>query len=406
MYKIAIIGAGSAGIAAAQRALRYGYKTVVLEESLWGGVCLNRGCIPTKLYLRILEERKESKVTLSFLWEEKENLIAKLRKNSQEYLKKKGIDIVSGHAHIEKEGVIKVQNNLIEAENIIVATGSRAKKFSLPFENIVWGEEFLSLKEAGKKILIIGAGAMGIEFATILRGLGREVTIVEKEASILPAWEKDLTKRLEAILKKQGISIKCDCDVSNLEDDFGTVIVTAGRKRNLDSLGLEKLGIKREYLGANFKPQKGLYLVGDARGEYFLAYTAEREAELAVDDIAGKETRIDFNCFPQVVFSQPQLAWVGWKEEEARKKCEIEVIRRNFLFNYSSYVYSDEQAYAKIVIDKRNEYILGGGIISNIASELINIVYLAIKNKIKYGEWEKLLFPHPSRSEILAKLRG
>lgn len=408
MYDLAIIGAGAGGIAGAKQAVRYGLKTVLLERSssLLGGVCLNRGCIPTKFFSNFskLNQNWQS------LSEENKKNIDNIKLSLLKYLENKGLEIKWGEVVFEDKNVLKINNEqIIEAKNIIIATGSLPKRI-IEHKKAIVCEDIFNLSSLPKKLLIVGGGYTGIEFASLLKNFGCEVLVVEKEEYIVPFFDNHLSNRLRVILSTREINIHTGKAVSDYNfDDYDIVILSTGREPDTERLGIDKIGLETKdgwiktdkFLRTNID---NIYACGDVTGKKLLAYIAEYQAEVCIDNIMGRKTEENYQGIPECVFSFPQMAKVGILEEEAKvKNLKYKVIKSNFLKFSSSYVYGDTDGFIQIFIDDRDT-IIGAGIISNYASELISIFSLCIRNNLKSNDLKKCVFPHPTLSEIIPLL--
>ncbi|UCD16086.1 MAG: NAD(P)/FAD-dependent oxidoreductase, partial [Candidatus Omnitrophota bacterium] len=384
MYDVAIIGAGPAGIAAAKLAAGYGLKTVLLEkeENCLGGTCLNTGCIPTKFFLNSAKSRTS--------WQEavkgKKQLIEKIKSPLLKHLKTKGITVKYGVVSFLDNKTLSVGEDTLEAKNIIIATGSSSKKI-IEEKKCIFAEDIFGLADLPAKILIVGAGYIGIEFASMLNGFGREVLVVEKEARILPEFDYYFSKRLRFYLEKSGIKIHTGRDASGYNlDEFDIVISATGRGAQVSQLNLANINLAREE-GGWIKTDKflrtnlaNIYACGDVTGKKLLAYVAEYQAALCLANITGSKTKEDYSGIAECVFSLPQMASVGILEEEAKKRnIKYRVIKSNFLKFSSSYVYDDTDGFIEVVLDDKDK-IIGAGIISNSAGELISLFSYCIRN--------------------------
>jgi dihydrolipoamide dehydrogenase len=393
MYDLAIIGAGAAGIAAAKSALKANLKTLVIDQSpeSFGGTCLNSGCIPAKFFINASQQGKS--------WEEisdqSKKTIEKIKLPLLDFLKKQGLDFLWEEVSLEDER--------IKAKNIIIATGSRPKSI-IKHPKVIFAEEIFTQDDLGNKILVVGAGYIGMECATLLANFGKEVLVIEKEDRILSGFDPYLASRLKVILAKSGIKIKTNQNFADYNlDDFDKVISAVGRVPNLEKL--KGLTLTKEGWIKTDKSMKtnikNVYACGDATGKRLLAYVAEYQAEICLKNIIGTKTFEDYNGLPECVFSLPQIAACGIKEEEAKEaNIKYRVIKSNFLKFSSSYVYDDKDGFIKIIVDQ-NEKIIGVGIISQKASELINLFALCLKNNLSLADLKKCLFVHPTISEIV-----
>jgi len=405
MYDIAIIGAGAAGIRCAQKALHEGLKVVVFDQSpdTFGGICLNRGCIPTKF---LIQKSKISKNWKEALVQSRE-IVKKIKNPLLSHLETQGVQFVWARPRLIDKNNIQVDNHRFDAHNIVIATGSVGQRiFDHPKAFVA--EELLVKPDLADNILIVGAGYIGIELASLLSDYGKKVTLVEKEDNILSSYEPSLSNRLRVILEKKGIVIETSKSITNEDlDDFDLVLLATGRCPATENLGLEKIGIKLDERGwiktdSSMRTNiNNIYACGDVTGKKLLAYTAEYQAHLCVRNITGKNETEDYYALPECVFSSPQIAKVGITKEEARQKnIKHSVLRSNFLKFSSSCVYDDEQGFMEVLVGE-DDKIIGAAIISVQAAELINILSLCIKNNLTLKDLQKCLFTHPTLSEVI-----
>lgn len=413
MYDLAIIGAGAGGIEAAKFACKNNLKTVIIEKDFqsWGGICVNKGCIPFKLSLNLAQKEK----SISFILKKKEELVSYLKKTSLDNLTRKGVYIIWGKAQFVDVNTLKVNQQLIKAKNIIIATGSlpesinidKAKKNKVLFAQ----DLFSSINEKDESFLIIGGGSIGIETASLLNCLGKKVVVIEKEERILPSVDREATERLRILLERKGINIYT---CANLKDwdfsSFDKILICVGRKPCWEDLSLEKIGIKKSSWGGietnTFMRTniENIYACGDVTSRKMYAYLAQRQAQIIIKNILGKKEEIDQEGIPEVVFSLPQIAWVGSREEDLiKKRIRYKVIKSHFAPFASSYVYDDKDGFVKILVD-RKEKILGAVIISHLASEIINIFALAVKKGLSKKDLEKITPPHPTLLEVVLSI--
>lgn len=408
MYDLAIIGAGVAGIACAKIAAKYGFKILLLEENreAFGGTCLNKGCIPTKFFLNSSKLNKNWQE----IFKEKNEVIEKIKTPCLNYLKNKGVEIVWGQTSFLDEHTLKINGKEKAARNIIVACGSTPAKI-LDYDKAIFAQELFSQPTIPEKFLIVGAGSAGVELASLLNGLGKTVCVVEKEKTILPSFDCYLTSRLRIILQKKGIKIETEKDalIKNYEE-FDMIISSVGRVPNIKDLGMEKIGLSQnangwiktdEFMKTNLE---GIYACGDITGKKLLAYVAEYQAGICIKNIMNTKDAEDYSGIPECVFSSPQIAQVGILEDEARaKNLKYRVIKSNFLKFSSSYVYNDNDGFIELLVNEEDR-IIGAGIISLFAAELINILSLCIKNNLTLSDLKKNVFIHPTLSEIIPLL--
>jgi len=406
MYDLAIIGAGAAGIACAKAAVREGLKTALIEkdEASCGGTCVNRGCIPAKFFLNSLKSRK----TWEDSFKEKEETIKNIKAPLLVFLKKQGVELIWGEASFIDKNSLKVGDKTIEAKNIVIACGSCAKVVSRHPKVIT---DIFSYKQLPGKILIVGAGYIGIELASLLKGLGKDVLVVEKEKRILPNFDGYLAGRLQSVLSRKGIKIDTGKDLIEYNlDDYDLVVSAVGRQPNTQNLNAKRIGLILDSSGWIKTDErmrtniKNIYACGDITGKKLLAYTAEYQGRLCVSNIKGAGAKEDYTGVAECVFSIPAAASVGLLEDKAKEKnLKYRVIKSNFLKFSSAHVYGDKDGFMEVLVDHKDK-IIGAGIISQSAGELISIFSLCIKNNLKLGDLKKCLFIHPTLSEIIPLL--
>ncbi len=339
-----IIGAGPAGYRAAEYAAKQGLQVVIVEQDEVGGTCLNRGCIPTKTYVH--------SATFQEAVERQQQVVAQLRTGVEGILSAPGITLLRGHAEFVSPSSCSVcgdsiaTNTIVTAKNIIIATGSSAKLLPLPDiedPRVVTSTELLQMTALPKKLCIIGAGVIGMEFASVFQRFGSEVTVVEYLKECLPMLDGDIAKRLRKLLEKRGITFKMKTAVQSLDDiDADVILMATGRKANTDGLNLEAAGISLAPNGTisvddNMKtssnspcsgggqdtsPQQGrlggVYAIGDVNGRQMLAHAAEMQAVRAVNHILGRTDGIRFDIMPAAIFTDPEAACVGPTEDQLK----------------------------------------------------------------------------------------
>ncbi|MFA5272318.1 MAG: NAD(P)/FAD-dependent oxidoreductase [Candidatus Omnitrophota bacterium] len=408
MYDLAIIGAGAAGIASAKHALKHGLKTVLFdtEKDTFGGTCLNHGCIPAKFLIN------SSKLHKSWpdSFKQKNDVVNKIKKATFDYLEKVGIKTVWARVSFLSTNTLMANGEKIEAKNIIIATGSRPKPlFSHP--KAIFAEELFSKENIGENFLIVGAGYIGIELASLLNNLNKHVTVVEKEENILPFFDKNITSRLRILLEKKGLKIDTASDVKNYNlAGFDNVILSVGRQPNIESLDIEKTGIFFDKGGwiktdsAMRTNVENIYACGDVVGKKLLAYIAEYQAKICIGNIMGEKVEEDYKGIADCVFSLPSVAKVGILEEEAKAmNLKYKCLKSNFFRFSSSYVYDDQEGFMQVLVDQEDR-IIGAGIISLFSAELISIFSHAIRNNLKVDMLRNCVFVHPTLSEIIPAL--
>ena len=320
-----IIGAGPGGYRAAEYAAKQGLKVVIFEDSEVGGTCLNVGCIPTKTYVH--------SATFAEARERMAQVVTQLRAGVEAILSHPNITLVREKAQFVDANTVSVGSDSVSAKNIIVATGSETKWLpikGLDDPRVVDSTGLLQLETLPKRLAIIGAGVIGMEFASIFNRFGTEVTVIEYLKECLPALDSDIAKRLRKYLEKQGIVFKMKTAVENIADiDADVVLMATGRKPRTEGLGLEAMGVNLAPNGAipvddNFQivdcklSNCRCYAIGDVNGKQMLAHAAEMQAIHAVNHILGKKDNIRFDIMPAAIFTQPEAACVGPSEDQLK----------------------------------------------------------------------------------------
>lgn len=445
---VVIIGGGAGGYVSALKATHLGLKTVLVEKDKLGGVCLHKGCIPTKTLIATAERLhyiqkssefgikvKDYSVDFPTIMKRKDEIIRWLSLGIEQLMKTNQIRVIRGEGQIIEPGKVEVntagEKEVIGTKNIIIATGSRVMKPPIPgidLKGVITSEEALSLKELPSKIVIIGGGTIGIEFACFFKTLGIEVSVVEMLPRILSTIDEEIAQRLTRILKERGIGIFTDCKVKeikkgshNLEVLVSTtdgerisktekVLLTVGRVPELGNLDVQKLGIGLEdskAIRVNKKMETnipGIYAIGDVIGGIMLAHVASREGEIAVQNIAGKEIDVDYQAVPKCVFSIPEVASVGITEGQALKEdINIKVSKYPFIANGKALTMGETEGLIKIIFDGLTLELLGMHIIGIHASDLIAEGALALSLGITAREILNTIHAHPTLAEIVAR---
>ncbi|MGC9089345.1 MAG: dihydrolipoyl dehydrogenase [Caldisericia bacterium] len=442
-FDLIIIGSGSAGYVCAIRAADLGKKVLLIENRDLGGTCMNRGCIPTKAIIKAAEvyrEAKESNVFgISFLdisfdpkgiknW--KESVVKKLVSGLEFLIKSRNIVIKNGKGYILDGNIVEINSKegkeRFKGKDIVIATGSEPaifKNFNIDHIDVLTSDDALELTEYPEEMVIIGAGAIGIEFADFFNTFGTKVKIVEMMPQIIPTLkDRKITTVIQRILQKRGIDFKLGVKIENIEKKNGKVslilengevietkkvLVSIGRKFNTENIGLENIGIKTnggkivvdEYLRTNIENH---YAIGDVTGGLLLAHKAMKEGEIAAEIISGKEVKMDYRVIPWVIFSNPEIATVGLTEEEA-ESTGISVVRGEFPFaaNGKAVSSNSTDGFVKLIAKEENHQIIGAQIIGNNASNLIGELTLAIKNNLKLEDISDTVHTHPTLSEVI-----
>jgi len=436
-YDLIVIGSGPGGYLAAERAGAKGKKTLIIEkDKRLGGVCLNRGCIPTKALLnsaKIYYSAKNSQqfgITASGVeydlkkaMEWKAKAVSTLTKGVEYQMKRHNVDVITGVAKFVKRNVISVNNEEYSAGNIIIATGSSPVKLSVPGADnsyVLSSDEILEINNLPNNLTIIGGGVIGIEFASFFSLLGINVTVIEFLPEILTNFDKDISALVRSSFKQcnfitgaKVISVDNNkvCFIKDdKEDSIQTemVLMAVGRKPNVENLGLEEITIEfdRKGINVNDKMQTNIpniYAVGDVTGKSLLAHSAYRMGEVAVNNIFGQTDRMRYNAIPWVVYSYPELSGVGLTEDQANKegrKVKVGTLQMRANGRFIA-EHGNEKGICKVIVDSNTNLLLGVTLFGGVNSEIIYGVAAMIEDEFRIKDIKDIIFPHPTVSEII-----
>jgi dihydrolipoamide dehydrogenase len=453
-FDILIIGSGPGGYIAAIRAAQLGFKTAIIERDYLGGICLNWGCIPTKALLRsaevfhMMQHAKDYGLTASNVGFDAGAIVKRSRAVSKRLndgvgflMKKNKVSVIWGEAVIDAPGKVAVKASKSEApkgalgpgayqaKHIIIATGARPRVLPglEPDKKLVWTHfEAMVPPAIPKSLLVIGSGAIGIEFASFFRTLGAEVTVVEVLPQILPVEDHEIQTFARKSFEKQGIKIltnakvtkldkKSDSVTATIEADGKTqaitverVISAVGVTGNIENLGLEKLGVKTErgivtVDKFNKTSVPGIYAIGDVSGPPMLAHKAEHEGVVCVEAIKGLNPHpMNKLMIPGCTYCSPQVASVGLTEQAAKdKKLDIRVGRFPFAGNGKAIALGEDQGLVKVIFDKKTGQLLGAHMVGAEVTELIQGYVVAMNLETTEEELMHTVFPHPTLSEMM-----
>lgn len=432
-YDLAVIGGGQAGMTAAFKAAKNGLKTVLIEENFLGGTCLNKGCIPTKSLLKsaeIFSLSQKSKIfgiemqtELNFeaVYARKNDIVAKLRKGLDFLIRKSTLEYKNGKAEFEDNHTLKIDDEIITAENILIATGSVPQ--SLPIKGIelaINSDEALENPIFGHDIVIIGGGVIGSEFATMLMRFGKNVTIIEFADRILPQFDSDAAAALKMSFKKAGIKVLTKAKATEIiggdkktvivevsgkitEIPCDSVIMSVGRKANVEGLKLENAGViygrsipTDEYCRTNIS---NIYCAGDVTARIQLAHYAEAQGEKAADIIMGKDATVDLSIVPSGVYTSPELAMVGTTELEENGE-ELFIGKAQMMANGKANIEDSTSGFVKTVFNK-DKKIVGGTIVCSRATDMIGEIALAVKCGLTAEDILNTVHAHPTLYEAI-----
>jgi dihydrolipoamide dehydrogenase len=453
-YDVIVIGSGPGGYVAAIRAAQLGLKTAIVEKQYLGGICLNWGCIPTKALLRSAEvfhnmqHAKDyglsaDKVSFDIggVIKRSRGVASQLSNGVAFLMNKHKIDVLWGEATITAPGKMSVKaaanppknakgGGDYEAKNIIVATGARPRALPglEPDGKVVWTYfEAMAPDTMPKSLLVVGSGAIGIEFASFYRQLGAEVTVVEILPQILPVEDEEIAAHARKRFEKQGMRILTSAKVTKLDKSGGGVTATVetapgktetikvnrvisavGVVGNIEGMGLEKLGVKTEKGIIVTQPfgktsVKGLYAIGDVAGPPMLAHKAMHEGVICVEAIAGQKPHaMDTLKIPGCTYCNPQIASVGLTEKAAKEKgYDIRVGKFPFIGNGKAIALGEPEGMTKTIFDKKTGQLLGAHLVGAEVTELVQGFVVAMNLETTEEELFQTIFPHPTLSETM-----
>ena len=446
-----VIGGGPGGYVAAIRAAQLGLKVGLVERDKLGGVCLNWGCVPSKALLKSAElynafkKSQEFGISHTGLTYDFSKIITRSRgvadriSKGVEYLMKKNkIEVIPGSAKLIGKNSIEVTKDgkvteTIKSKSIILATGGRPRSVpgvTIDRKKIITSTEAMSLPEQPKSLIVIGGGAIGVEFAYFYNSFGTKVTIVEMLPSILPIEDKEITKILDSSLKKSGIDILTNTKVENIKIDHEVTVtvsdkdgkkdikadlalIAVGVQANIENLGLEAVGVKTErgFIIVNEFGKTnidGIYAVGDVSGPPLLAHVASHEGIVAADHIAGKAKHgIDKSNVPSCTYCQPQVASVGLTEEAAvAKGYKVKIGRFPFRPLGKAMASGETEGIVKLIFDEKYGELLGAHIIGSEATEMIAELGMAKALETTWEELHNTMHAHPTLSEAVMEAAG
>ena len=450
-YDIIIIGSGPGGYVAAIRAAQLGLKTAIIERENLGGICLNWGCIPTKALLKsaqVFEYAKHAssyglvvkdpQVDFEVVIKRSRGVADKMSKGVQFLMRKNKIEVILGNAQLKEKGKVEVtdkagKKTVYDARHIIIATGGRSKELpnlKMDGEKVIGYREAMVLNPQPKSIIIVGSGAIGVEFAYFFHTMGTQVTIVEFLPRIVPVEDEDISKELEKIYKKDGIEVMTNSSVdavdtsgngvkATVKTPNGNIIIEAdivlsavGVVANIENIGLESLGIKLDkgkitvdkYYKTNLD---GIYAIGDCVPGQALAHVASKEGIICIENIGFQEKKyphapepLDYNNVPGCTYCSPEIASVGLTEKAAREAgYEIKVGKFPFSASGKASAAGATEGFVKVIFDAKYGEWLGTHMIGHNVTEIIIETVLGRKLETTYHEVLNSIHPHPTMSE-------
>ena len=446
-FDIIVLGSGPGGYVTAIRASQLGFKTAIIEKESLGGVCLNWGCIPTKALLKSAQVFEYLKYADDYgltienydkdfdaVVNRSRNVAGTMSKGVQFLMKKNKIEVIMGYGTLKAGKKVAVVSEdgtetVYEADNIIIATGARARELpSLPQDGkkVIGYREAMTLPKQPKKLIVVGSGAIGVEFAYFYNAMGTNVTLVEYMPRIIPVEDEEISKQMERSFTKSGIKVMTSAEVTKVDTsgkgvkatvktDKGEEVLSAdivlsavGIKTNIENIGLEELGIAtdRDKIIVNDFYQTnlpGYYAIGDVTSGQALAHVASAEGILCVEKIAGQHVEpIDYNNVPGCTYCFPEVASVGYTEEQAKEKgYEIKVGKFPFTASGKAQAGGHTDGFVKVIFDAKYGEWLGCHMIGAGVTDMIAEAVVGRKLETTGHEILKAVHPHPTMSEAV-----
>ncbi len=448
-FDVCVIGTGPGGYVAAIRASQLGFKTAVVEKRFLGGVCLNIGCIPTKALLRSAEvfesishasdygvDVKEFSANFDGMIQRSRKVADKMSKGVQFLMKANKIEVLNGTGVFKSSKELAVQDEKgkevesVKAKHFIIATGARPRELpnlKIDGKMIIDSEKAMQLEKQPKKMVIVGAGAIGVEFAYFYNTIGTEVTLVELQKTLVPVEDDDIGKELAKIYKKKGIQVLTESSVEKVEKKGKGVKVTVKTKKgeetieadvvlsavgvtgNIENLGLDKAGVETEKgaIKADKTTYKttadGIYAIGDVIGAPWLAHKASHEGVVLAEQLAGKKPQpVNYNNIPGCTYCEPQIASVGYTEQKAKEEgLDIKVGKFPFSASGKAAGLGHEEGFVKVIFDAKYGEWLGCHMIGSHVTELIAEAVVARELETTGHEIISAVHPHPTLSEAV-----
>ena len=437
-YDIAVIGGGPAGYVAAIRAAQLGAKVVIFERDVMGGTCLNRGCIPTKTYMKTAEsiqtirhagargikvDAASLSVDMPAIVKYKNGVVKKLTDGVAALIRSNKIDSVKGEASMEDETHISCNGQLYEAKRIILCGGSVAGIIPIPGveqKNVITSDDILELTEVPKRLAIIGGGIIGCEIAVAFAAFGSKVTIVEALDKVAATLDGEVSNAVAKALKAAGVELITSAKVEKIEENGGLpvlvvsgkapieadkVLLSIGRFADLSCLGKlkEKMKVERnkvvtdDYMRTNIP---NIYAAGDlVFGRVMLAHAAFKMGEVAAANALGHNERVNLHYVPGCLYTLPEAASVGLTEEQAKEKYDVAVGKFYFAANGRAIASGETEGFVKVLVDKQYGEILGVHMVGGLATEMITEAAALMAMEITAEEVANIIHPHPTFSE-------
>ena len=442
-YDLVVLGSGPGGYVAAIRAAQLGLRTAVVERDALGGICLNWGCIPSKALLRNAEVlglvRHAEDFGIGFdnltydfgvAVDRSRSVVKRLTTGIAALLRKNQVEHIEGTGAFEDSSTLRIEGaGTLSADNIIVATGARERTIpSIPVdrETVITSREALELRETPDRVVIVGGGATGVEFAYIYRTYGAEVTIVELMPRLVPLEDEEVSRQLERAFRKQGVKMMTGAGVQGIEIDGGTasvevasgddesviecdkVLVAVGVQGNVEDIGLDEIGVEteRSFIRVDDRMAtnvEGVYAIGDVTGKMLLAHVASAQGVLAAESIAGLNSpRLDYDLMPRAIYCRPQVASFGLTETQARERGhDVKVGKFPMMASGKALALGETEGMVKLVVDAEIGEVLGAHMIGSEVTELLGELALTRLLEGTTTELGWAVHPHPTISEVV-----
>ncbi|QMS85934.1 dihydrolipoyl dehydrogenase [Candidatus Xianfuyuplasma coldseepsis] len=440
MRDVVIIGAGPGGFDTAIFAKEHGLDVVLVEENIVGGTCLNWGCIPTKALYHNAKQIAQVKEADTFgihiqsmnidydvIKERKESIVSHQVNNIETSLKRLGVELIQGTATIKDANTVVVNGTELATKHIIIATGSSVRKFPFKGDTLMIihdSKDLLDLHEFPKRLLVVGAGVIGCEMASIFQHFDAEVTLVEYQKEILPPLDQDIQKRARNLFKRKGLTIHTSAtldEIRQVDDEYVAfvktkkgiveiptdyVLLATGRQPNFGGINLEQLGIDYQASGIVVNDNKqtsidNIYAIGDVNGELMLAHKATYDGYKAISHMLNQPMDINFDLVPSVVFSFPEIASIG-KTEEDLQGTTYHKSKYMYKTNAKAQCMNETDGFIKMLANEEN-VLVGCHIIGAHAADLIHEVGSLMYTKISIDSYRNIIHAHPTLSEIIGE---
>lgn len=437
---IIIIGSGPGGYRTAAYAASKGKTVTIFEEGHLGGTCLNVGCIPTKTFARSAEavdeirnaaqlglKAVEPQFELADIVARKDNIVDQLRQAIAAVLSAPGITLINKKASFVDDHTVEADGERYTADNIIIATGSSHKTLrleTLDESMLLTSDSLLSLTDFPQRLVIVGAGVIGMEFASIFRQLGAEVTVVEFLKECIPALDADIAKRLRKVLEKKGVEFYMQSAVKKIADgcvsferkgkvlsvEADKVLMAVGRKPNVEGYGLENTSIQYDQRGIVVDDNmltnvNGVYAIGDVNARMMLAHAATMQGLHVVNHIIGESDVIDLNIMPAAIFTNPEAACVGKTEEQLKAEgVEVEVRKKNYRTNGRALAMAEAEGMIKLVADANSGAILCCHAYGSHSADIVQEISALMCRKTTLKQLHEMVHIHPTLNEMLQEI--